>query len=161
MFSEIKTILYATDLGEHTRTAFRLAVSLAKTNNAKILFLYVVKPLSAAAMSSVSVYLPPNALKEMRQQSIERIHEKVQERIKRFCDEEMKGEEFPRGGPEPLVIEGNPAATIIKTAEDMHADLIIMGAHSHGPIDRLFVGSVANKVVNRSTIPVLLVPIKD
>ena len=40
------------------------------------------------------------------------------------------------------------------------ADLIVMGSHSHSTLDTLFIGSVANKVVNRSSRPVLLVPIE-
>ena len=38
--TEINTILYATDLGKHTRPAFRMAVSLAKQHDAKIIFFH-------------------------------------------------------------------------------------------------------------------------
>ena len=161
MSDNIKTILYATDLGEHTRPAFRMAVNLAKTYNAKILFMYVIEPLSAAQISAVSVYFPTDSLAEVSNRSIEDIREKVHQRITDFCKEEMNGEEFPGGEPEPHILEGVPAATIIKTAEKMDVDLVVMGSHSHSTLDNLFIGSVANKVVNRCSKPVLLVPIKS
>ncbi|MGH1485363.1 MAG: universal stress protein [Cellvibrionaceae bacterium] len=160
MSGDIKTILYATDLGKHTRPAFHMAVSLAKKYNAKILFVYVIEPLSASAASMVNAYLPDSTVEEMYKQSVEDLHVKITDRIRAFCKEEMNGEDFPAGEPEPYVLEGVPAPTIIKAAEKMDADLIVMGSHSHSTIDTLFIGSVANKVVNRASKPVLLVPIK-
>lgn len=161
MSEPIKTILYATDLGEHTRPAFKMAVNLARACNARILFLYVVEPLSPAAVSAVSVYFPTDTLAEMTTQSMSEVTEKVHDRIKKFCKQEMDGGEFPGGEPEPYVIEGVPAATIVRTAEKMNVDLIVMGSHSHSLLDSILIGSVANKVVNRSSKPVLLVPVKS
>lgn len=54
----IKTILYATDLGENTRPVFRLAVSQARRYNARLLMLHVVEPRSAppARRSSPTIF---------------------------------------------------------------------------------------------------------
>jgi nucleotide-binding universal stress UspA family protein len=160
MTAAINTILYATDLGKHTRPAFHMAVSLARKYNAKILFVYVIEPLSASAASMVNVYLSDTTVEDMYERSVDELHTKINERIKAFCEEELGGESYPGGEPEPYVLEGVPAPTIIKAAEKMNADLIVMGSHSHSTMDNLFIGSVANKVVNRSSKPVLLVPIK-
>jgi nucleotide-binding universal stress UspA family protein len=157
----IKTILYATDLGKHTRPAFRMAVNLAMKYYAKILMLYVIEPLSTSAAAMVNVYFPSAEIEEIRGRSVEELHEKINERIEKFCEEELDGKPFPGGKPEPYIVEGNPAATIIKTADKLNADLIVLGSHSHSTLDSLFIGSVANKVINRSSKPVLLVPIKN
>ena len=158
---EIKTILYATDLGDHTRPAFHMAVNLAKVYKAKMLFLYVIAPLSSTAMSAVNVYFPSETLEEMNVVSMDEVTERAEKRIKEFCAEEIGDEELPGGELVPHVIEGMPAATIVKTAETMDADLVVMGNHGHGMLDTLFLGSVADKVVHNCSKPVLLVPIQS
>lgn len=159
--TEINSILYATDLGKHTRPAFRMAVSLSKQNSAKIHFLYVIEPVSANTASLVNTYLPEGTIEELHQKSIDDLHIKIKNRIDDFCAEELNGKDFPGGEPIVDIIEGVPAATIIKTAKDKNIDLIVMGSHAHSALDNLFIGSVADKVVNRSSTPVLLVPLKS
>lgn len=159
--TEINSILYATDLGKHTRPAFRMAVTLAKQSNAKIHFLYVIEPLNANTTSMVNSYLSEGTVEELYQRSVDDLHKQVKERIDKFCLEELDGEEFPGGKPIADIIEGSSAATIIKVAEDKNVDLIVMGSHAHSVLNSLFIGSVADKVVNRSATPVLLVPLKS
>lgn len=159
--SEINTILYATDLGKHTRPAFRMAVNLAKQSNAKIHFLYVIEPINTNTASMINSYLSEGTVEDLHQRSINDLHKKVNERIDKFCLEELAGEEFPGGKPVADIVEGSPAATIIKVAKDENVDLIVMGSHAHSALNNLFIGSVADKVVNRSTTPVLLVPLKS
>ena len=47
---------------------------------------------------------------------------------------------------------------ILKTAQDISADLIVMGSHGHGPVYNLLVGSVTEGVLKAGQRPVLLVP---
>lgn len=158
---DIEKILYATDLGKHTRPAFRMAVNLAKQYNAQIYFLYVIEPLSTNTASMVNAYIPDGTIEDIYKRSLDDLHQKVKDRIDKFCLEELDGEAFPGGKPEPDIIEGSPAKTIIKVADSRDVDLIVMGSHAHGVLDNLFIGSVADKVVNRTTKPVLLVPLKS
>lgn len=157
----INSILYATDLGKHTRPAFRMAVSLAKQTNAKVHFLYVIEPMNPNTASMVNSYLAEGTVEELYQRSIADLQNKVKDRIDKFCLEELDGAEFPGGKPVADIIAGSPAATIIKIAEERNVDLIVMGSHAHSMLNNLFIGSVADKVVNRSTKPVLLVPLKN
>jgi nucleotide-binding universal stress UspA family protein len=158
--TEIKTILYSTDLGENTRPAFRMAVNLAKSNNAKIHFLYVIEPVNAHTASIVNAYMSEGTIEDLYQRSVDELHEQIKERINNFCLEELDGEEFPGGKPVADIIEGYPADAIIEFADKKDVDLIVMGSHAHSVLNNLFIGSVADKVVNRSTKPVLLVPLK-
>ena len=52
---------------------------------------------------------------------------------------------------------GKAYREILRVAEERHADLIVIGAHGHGVIERLFVGSTAHHVVRRAACPVLVV----
>ncbi|ELZ96726.1 UpsA domain-containing protein [Haloferax mucosum ATCC BAA-1512] len=60
---------------------------------------------------------------------------------------------------ETHVLEGSPSREIVEFAERGDCDLIVMGTHGRGGIDRLLLGSVAEKVVRASNVPVLTVRI--
>jgi nucleotide-binding universal stress UspA family protein len=154
----IKKVLYAVDLGENAKPALSMALHLAKTNNAKLILLFVVEPLRSSSMDSVAMYFPQETLKEMHERSIEEIKDNINKQIKDLYNEQIESE-LPDKNFETHVLAGVPAPTIIKTAVKMDVDLVVMGSHSHGVLDNLFLGSVANKVVTHSTKPVLLVPV--
>lgn len=56
-----------------------------------------------------------------------------------------------------VVGQGEPAEAILAQARELHADLIAMATHGHGTLQRLFAGSVADKVRHASDVPLLLV----
>jgi nucleotide-binding universal stress UspA family protein len=56
------------------------------------------------------------------------------------------------------VKEGSPAKTIVDFAQENQVSLIVMATHGRSGISRWFLGSVADKVVRSSHVPVLLIP---
>ncbi|MFD5383299.1 universal stress protein, partial [Bacillus velezensis] len=52
---------------------------------------------------------------------------------------------------------GHPSRTICNVAQSEKVDLIVLGSHGRGAIDRALLGSVAHGVLHRSQIPVLIV----
>jgi nucleotide-binding universal stress UspA family protein len=66
-----------------------------------------------------------------------------------------------RAQVERIVTEGSPAKTIVEHAVETDCDLILMGTHGRGGIDRLLLGSVAERVVRSSRVPVLTVRVND
>ena len=52
---------------------------------------------------------------------------------------------------------GSPADLIVKMAEDTHSDLLVLGAHNKGAIERLLLGSVSEAVTRRAHCSVLIV----
>lgn len=162
MLPNIKTILYTTDLGTHTRPAFRMAVSVANKYDSRIVLLHVIEPLGSNAQHMVEAYLPKTKLKKIRDQGIKKLRKHIKKRIDDFCASELpKGAAFPHGKPEQRIVEGLSAQSILETADEIDADLIVMGTHTHSALGELLLGSVANKVMHRSKRPVLLVPLKD
>lgn len=57
-----------------------------------------------------------------------------------------------------LQVQGATADTILREAQRLPADLIIMATHGHGAVFDLLVGSVSQAVLRHSTVPVLMVP---
>ncbi|WP_029033292.1 universal stress protein [Salinimicrobium terrae] len=56
--------------------------------------------------------------------------------------------------------EGDTAKTIISYAEEWGASLLVMGTHSHSVLEKLLLGTVAEKILEKTKIPVYLVPVK-
>ena len=60
-----------------------------------------------------------------------------------------------------LLLQGATAETILREAERLSADVVLMGTRARGAVRELFVGSVSKEVLRRSTRPVLLIPPLD
>ena len=56
------------------------------------------------------------------------------------------------------VLQGSPADEIVRYAEEHAVDLLVLGAHGHGFLDRLLIGSVAERVARHAPCAILLVP---
>ena len=56
--------------------------------------------------------------------------------------------------------EGDTAKTLLSYAAEWNADVIVMGTHSHSTLEKLLMGTVAEKVIEKTKIPVYLVPVK-
>jgi nucleotide-binding universal stress UspA family protein len=62
---------------------------------------------------------------------------------------------------ETRVLEGRPHREIVEYAERTGCDLVVMGTHGRGGIDRLLLGSVAERVVRAARVPVMTVRVGD
>ncbi|MEI6142134.1 MAG: universal stress protein [Mariniphaga sp.] len=57
-----------------------------------------------------------------------------------------------------LIKEGNFGDEILNTGKELEADLIVMGAHSQSSFENTVLGSVAEKVLLKTSIPILIIP---
>lgn len=60
-----------------------------------------------------------------------------------------------------LTVQGPTVDRILEQAHALDVDVLVIGAHRHGPIRELFVGSIARQVIHRTVRPVLVVPAPD
>lgn len=56
--------------------------------------------------------------------------------------------------------EGDPAKAILQYADQWNASLIVMGTHSHSFLEKLLMGTVASAVLEKTKVPVYMVPVK-
>mgnify|MGYP005857058663 CR=1 FL=1 len=140
-------ILVPTDSSPEGRRAVAHAVDLAEVHDAMISGLYVINTASynglpmEAAWEGVTTLLNTDG------------HESL---------EVVEAMATDRGVPVATeIVEGSPTKAIIKAADRNHCDLIVMGTHGRGGLDRLLLGSVAEKVVRRAEIPVTTVRIDE
>jgi nucleotide-binding universal stress UspA family protein len=58
-----------------------------------------------------------------------------------------------------VAIRGSSAKeTLVEVAENLHAGLLVIGSHARAGMERLLLGSVAEGVIRRSGVPVLVIP---
>lgn len=161
MLPEIKTILYAADLGELSLPALQRAAAEAVRHGAHLHILHVVSPASGAAAKMIPNYMADADLRSMRQGGIQHLAEALGERITAFCAEQLADHIVLPHPPQPRVEEGYPPETIVRVADEVDADLIVMGTRTrtHTILGRFFLGSTAQSVLQLSDRPVLVVPL--
>jgi nucleotide-binding universal stress UspA family protein len=71
--------------------------------------------------------------------------------------QEVAGRQVPPGTTIEVAF-GDAAEAIVMAADDIGADLIVVGSHEKGFLERLFRGSVSEEVVRKAPRPVLVVP---
>jgi nucleotide-binding universal stress UspA family protein len=140
-----RRILCPTDFSEFSERALERAIALADRHSTRITLLHVVPPLipPAAAMP-----FPSTPSLDVRAQIV------ALETLGRFAEPaRAAGIET-----ELEVREGGVAGHVVKLAETLPADLVVMGTHGLSGFERLMLGSVAEKVLRRAPCPVLTVP---
>ncbi|WP_428036653.1 universal stress protein [Amphritea sp.] len=162
MIQDIKNVLYASDLGESSKPAFYMAAREASRHKAQMTFLHVVDPGNTSTKALVEGFLSMPSMSEMRNEGIVKLKSWMSNRIEEFCLNELSDHEPLQQKPLSRVEEGPAAETIIRVADEMKADLIVMGSRTrtHSLVGRFFLGSTAQAVLQLSDRPVMVVPIK-
>ncbi len=86
-------------------------------------------------------------------------HESIKKTSQHFLDKSKH--HLGDGSIKTLVSEGDFAEMILKTAKDLHADIIVIGSHSRRWLDEVLMGSVTEKVLHHSAIPLFIIPTKQ
>ena len=155
MIPRIKKILYATDLSENSAYAFRYAVNSAQQHGGKIHIVHVLEEIKANILAAYY-----EKIQEIREKGKEEIKDRIQKRLETFCQREiLKDPECRDLVASTEVVEGDPAAEILRKADELRVDLVVMGTHGKGLLEHAFLGSVAEKILHRIKIPVLTIPI--
>lgn len=160
MTPKIKKLLYATDLSANSTYAFGYAINLAIKHNARIAILHVFEPLSPTTQNLMTSYLSIDKSQEILAEKITDSIERIRKRIKLFCNRELESYPEIADRIESIkVYEGFPAEEIIREAKALNCDAIVMGNHGKGILKQTFLGSTTKKVLRRTRIPVLIIPL--
>jgi nucleotide-binding universal stress UspA family protein len=152
----IRTILLAADLGARGSEIIRHGAGIASRFGAKLHLIHVIEPPSEYFNVLVASYVPSETMDKLLLEGFATARQNIQEQLTRLCDD--LGADS--GLIESLqVLEGLPHEVILNESARLNADMVVMGSHSHSALDEMLMGSVAHKVVLRSRVPVLLVPI--
>jgi nucleotide-binding universal stress UspA family protein len=139
----------ATDFSEASIPAWKRALSLATENAATLFVVHAYAPPNAAQATMVA----PGVYEEWNQN----LRTAAEKKLDVFVAEGRKlGLQTHRG-----VAAGHADEAIVKTAEELDADLIVMGTHGRTGASRMFLGSVAARVMATAPCAVLTVRLPE
>lgn len=136
-------ILVATDFAESAERALAWGVQLARQHGAELILLHV--------------YMDLPAYPEITAGQVEAIYEEQRRWIEEALERRARSARGEGVRARAILRTGPPASTIAETATEEGADLLLVGTQGRSGLDRLIVGSVAERVVRLATCPVLVV----
>ena len=140
-----RRVLHTTDFSPASRPALARAIGLAKQPRTKLLVLHVLmlpSPFLGNRLPSSYLELQSEAERDVERRMAGTITKVRKAGIKKVVSK---------------LVTGAPSEQIIRHANRWRADLIVMGTHGRSGIGRAFMGSVAERVLQRSRCPVLTV----
>lgn len=132
-----ETVLFPIDRSRESRQAVETVAKLVKFHSSRLMLLSVVE--TPEEGETPDVMTSPEAIAEL-----------LQGAKGLFADQGIEAEAIER--------EGKPAFTICDVADEISADLIVMGCRGIGLTEEGAADSVTNRVINLSPCPVLIVP---
>ncbi|PLX61511.1 universal stress protein [Sedimenticola selenatireducens] len=161
MLPEVNTILYASDMGQNMRPAFRFAVSLAIKYHSKIVMIHALEPMGSTSRAMMENYLDADQRRRLQQEGYEYVRQDMKKRLADFFEDERAAIAGESGSPEVevVVVTGQPAQVIVEEAQKRDAGLIVMGVHTDHSFGHKLMGSTTRKVIHNSSIPVMVVPV--
>ena len=153
----MKKVLIALDYDPTAQKVAEVGFSLAKAMGAEVFLLHVV--------SDLNHY---NALKHITVMGFAGYNDTVPlilkgvEELKNESHKYLNKSKHHLGDKtiQTIVTEGDLAASILKTAKEVHADIIILGSHSRKWMENILLGSVAETVLRNTSIPLFIIPTK-
>jgi nucleotide-binding universal stress UspA family protein len=141
----IRRIVYATDLSPVSEPAWAQAQRLGRLFDADVLAVHVLPPLPLLPAEG---YVPPRVYEEL----LDGAHREAQARLDALLRD--------AGSTVRLKVRlesGPPASRLLEVVTEEAADLLVVGTHGRAGLERLVLGSVADRMVRQAPCPVLTV----
>jgi nucleotide-binding universal stress UspA family protein len=148
----IRRILVPIDYSDNSKAALAYGAELATSFGASLDIVHVWdRP--TYVTDAVMVQRPGEAHKP--------IGELIRENAQRDMDEFMAGITLPSGIPvQTRLLSGDPAGTLLEELKKAEHDLVVLSTHGRTGLSHLLLGSIAEKLVRLSPVPVLTVPLR-
>jgi nucleotide-binding universal stress UspA family protein len=142
---EIRKILFPCDLTENSSKILPYVLSVSEKYDSMIYILHVAEDL----LKWGGFYIPHPSLSMFQEQVLE----SAVGLMDKICEEQLGScPNFQR-----KVVAGDPVDEILKTIESEGIDMVIMGTHGRKGLEHRIFGSVAENVVKKSPVPVLVI----
>lgn len=154
---KIHKVLIAMDYDQTARKVAEAGYSMAKAMNAEVYLLHVV---ADAVYYSALEYSPITGFAGNMDMS--NLHLDSTEGLKNASQQYLDKVRLHLGDKtiKTIVSEGDFAESILATSKEIHADLIVIGSHSRKWLENILMGSVTEKVLRHTAIPLFIIPTK-
>jgi len=153
----MKKVLIALDYDKTANKVADAGYSLAKAMEAEVVLLHVI---SDPIYYSSTEYSPIMGLTDSL--GVDPLNFDNPERLRKVSQHFLDGmkNHLKDDNVQTLLQDGDFADSILKAAKNLHADMIVMGSHSHKWLENIILGSVTEKVLRQTAIPLFIVPTK-
>ena len=142
---EIKKILFPVDLTENSSKILPYVLSISEKYDSLIYLLHVVQDLNRWG----KLYVPHPSMDKFQEEAIEG----AKKAMDKVCEDQLQScPNFQK-----RVVSGDTVDEILKVIESEKIDLLIMGTHARKGLEHTIFGSVTEKVVKQSPVPVLVI----
>jgi len=141
-----RRILHPSDFSAASNAAFKKAIEMAKASRAELLIVHVINPIVPVAGEG---YVSPKMYEDLAAST----RAWARKQLDRLLVKAKKSGVRGKG----VLAEGAAHEQIARIAKTKRADLVVMGTHGRSGFARLFLGSVAGRVVTAAPCPVLTV----
>ena len=142
---KLKRILVPTDFSDTARHALTYGLSFSSEYQAELILLHVVETIPVGYASDLFPVPMAEVFQEMTGYAKEELSKlAAQAREKGLAVREM-------------VTQGKPSAEIVRVAREENVDMIVLGTHGKGMLDKALFGSTTDRVVRKAPCPVLTV----
>ncbi len=160
LLPDIKKILYCTRIGPNSAYIYRHAMALAEKFDAAITVLHVMETLSQEQEALIDGYIGPQSIHDVVEHEEQDALSRIQRHLAAFCarlgDENRCSTRVER----IVVVESSsPADEIVRQSNKLAMDIIVIGAHGRSSLLDALVGSTTERVIRKSSIPVLVVQV--
>ncbi|MEO8960649.1 MAG: universal stress protein [Ginsengibacter sp.] len=154
----MKKVLIAIDYNPTAQNIAKKGYELAKSMNAQIILLHVVadytyyssldySPIMGFDSFSNLGILQTNTITELQNAA----HDYLDKTKKYLGDDNIQ----------TIVKDGDFGQAIVDTSKELEVDIIVLGSHSRRGLEKILMGSVAEKVLRNSPVPLFIIPVTE
>lgn len=153
----MKKVLIALDYDPSAQKVAETGFSMAKAMNAEISLLHVIADPVYYSSLEYSPIMGFDGFMGTGQLQLNNVEE-LEKASLQFLDKSRLhlGDKTIK----TMVMKGDFAEAILLAAKELHADIIVMGSHSRKWLENIVMGSVTEKVLHNTTLPLFIVPTK-
>lgn len=158
MIPKIEKILFCTQMGKSSGLILQHACCLARCHEARITVLHVRGVLTQSQEGLVESYAGKGRLHDVVDREEHEAEDTLHRTIETFFTAEIGADAWREMIDGIVVVPGRAKDQILAHIEKIGADIVVMGGHRHGLME-LLLGSTTQQVIEKSQVPVLVVPV--
>jgi len=153
----MKKVLIALDYNPTAQKVAEVGFSMAKAMNAEVILLHVMSDTVYYSSTGYDPVMGFTGFMDLGPMQLN-INDGLKNASHQFLDNSKQ--HLGDNTIQTLVEEGDCAESILKTANGLNVDIIVLGSHSQKWLENIVMGSVTEKVLHHTTIPLFIVPTK-
>jgi nucleotide-binding universal stress UspA family protein len=155
--NKMNKVLIALDYNPTAQKVAEVGFSMAKSMNAEVILLHVITDPVFYASAGYSPIMGFSGYVDVSPLQLDNVQGLIEASLQ-YLDKSKQ--HLGDKNIQTIVKEGDFADSILETAKELHADIIVVGSHSRKWLENILMGSVTEKVLHHTSIPLFIVPTK-